>query len=79
MDYQAIYFGIIRQDDLIRAVGCLERYKRSPIDLTNIQEFEIQNDPYILELKKTIIKYNTKIKGKGYSIFKTAENIRLYE
>jgi hypothetical protein len=36
IDYQVIYLSIIRQDNLVQAVGCLEYYKRSLIDLTNI-------------------------------------------
>jgi hypothetical protein len=79
VDCQAIYLGTTRRDDLVRAVGRLERHERAPTDLTDVQEFEIQNDPRILELKETITKYGAKIKGEGYSTFKAAEGTGLYE
>jgi hypothetical protein len=36
IDYKAIYLGTIRLDNLVQAVGRLERYKQAPTYLTNL-------------------------------------------
>lgn len=35
-DCQAIYLGATRRDDLIRAVGRLERHDQAPTELTDV-------------------------------------------
>jgi hypothetical protein len=40
-DTLAIYLGTILYDDLIKAVGHLERYKDTPVRLTDTQKHEI--------------------------------------
>jgi hypothetical protein len=78
VDCQAIYLGTTRRDDLVRAVGRLERHEQAPAHLTDLQEFEIAIDPRIVELKESLAKYGAKIKGRGYSTFKAAEGTKLF-
>jgi hypothetical protein len=78
-DCQAIYLGTTRRDDLIQAVGRLERHEQAPTSLTDVQEFEIKNDPRIVELCESLAKHGAKIKRRGYSTFKAAEGTGLYE
>ncbi|CZS99473.1 uncharacterized protein RAG0_07805 [Rhynchosporium agropyri] len=72
-DCQAIYLGTTRREDLIRAVGRLERYDDAPDKLNDIQKKEISNYLYILKKVKARKDYVLKIKADGYSIIKAAK------
>ena len=49
-DCQAIYLGTTRRDDLICAVGRLERHDQAPTKLTDDQKQGIWNHPDIVKL-----------------------------
>ncbi|KAH6712114.1 hypothetical protein BKA61DRAFT_644467 [Leptodontidium sp. MPI-SDFR-AT-0119] len=74
-DCQAIYLGTTRREDLIRAVGRLERYDDAPDKLSDTQKKEISNYPYILKKVKARKSYVLKIKEDGYLIIKAAKEV----
>ncbi|TGO07583.1 hypothetical protein BTUL_0262g00010 [Botrytis tulipae] len=78
-DCQAIYLGSTRREDLIRAVGRLSRHERAPSNLTDVQKFEISQDPDILQLIQKRKESIRKIKARGYPTIKAAANTRWYE
>jgi hypothetical protein len=78
-DCQAIYLGTTRRDDLIRAVGRLERHEQAPTALTDVQKFDIQNHPDVVKLVELREKYVRKIKRRGYPTIKAAEGTLWYE
>ncbi|KAF7894704.1 uncharacterized protein EAF01_010154 [Botrytis porri] len=78
-DCQAIYLGSTRREDLIRAVGRLSRHERAPSNLTDIQKFEISQDPDILQLIQKREESVQNIKARGYSTIKAAAKTRWYE
>lgn len=78
-DCQAIYLGTTRRDDLIRAVGRLERHDQAPIELTDAQKQEIWNHPDIVKLIRVRERYATKIKKRGYPTIKAAEDTLWYK
>jgi hypothetical protein len=78
-DCQAIYLGATRRDDLIRAVGRLERHDQAPTELTDVQKQEIWNDPDIVKLIRVRERYAAKIKKSGYSTIKAAKGTSWYE
>jgi hypothetical protein len=61
-DTLAIYLGTTRRDDLIQAVGHLERYEEALDRLTDIQKHEIWNDMEIVSLLCRRERYTVKIK-----------------
>ncbi len=78
-DCQAIYLGTTRRDDLIRAVGRLERHEQAPPALTDVQKFEIQNHPDVVKLVKLREKYVGKMKKHDYPTIKAAKGTSWYE
>jgi hypothetical protein len=78
-DCQAIYLGTTRRDDLIRAVGRLERHEQAPTALTDVQKFEIQNHPDVVKLVKLREKYVGKMKKHDYPTIKAAMGTLWYE
>ncbi|KAG0645145.1 hypothetical protein D0Z07_9226 [Hyphodiscus hymeniophilus] len=78
-DCQAIYLGSTRRDDLIRAVGRLERHEQAPVELTDAQKEEIWKHPDIVKLIRVRERYATKIKKRGYSTIKAAVNTSWYK
>jgi len=78
-DCQAIYLGTTRRDDLVRAVGRLERHEQAPTFLTDAQKFEIKNHPDVVALIELRDRYGEKIKGRSYSTFKAAKKTSLGE
>jgi hypothetical protein len=54
-DCLAIYLGTTRRDDLVQAVGRLERHSRAPDDLNDVQKAEIRNhlDAWIGTLRRS--------------------------
>ena len=77
-DTLAIYLGTPRRDDLIRAVGQLERHEEAPDRLTDAQKDEIWDDPEIVELLEEREKYSAKIKKCGYPTIKAAKGTKYY-
>jgi hypothetical protein len=73
-DCLAIFLGTTRRDDLVRAVGRLERHSRAPHDLNDAQRAEIRNHPELIELPRCRERYTAKIKRCGYQ---TEESRRL--
>ncbi|PVH68523.1 hypothetical protein DL98DRAFT_522703 [Cadophora sp. DSE1049] len=78
-DCQAIYLGTTRREDLIRAVGRLERHDDAPDKLSDTQKEEISNHPYILKKVKARKSYALKIKEDGYSTIKAAKGTFWYK
>jgi hypothetical protein len=78
-DCQAIYLGTTRREDLIRAVGRLERHDGAPDKLSDRQKKEISNHPYILEKVKARKSYILKMKEDGYATIKAAKGTLLYK
>ncbi|KAH6704086.1 hypothetical protein BKA61DRAFT_416761, partial [Leptodontidium sp. MPI-SDFR-AT-0119] len=78
-DCQAIYLGTTRREDLIRAVGRLERHDDAPDKLNDTQKKEISNHPYILKKVKARKSYALKIKEDGYATIKAAEGTFWYK
>ena len=56
-DYQAIYLGSTRRDDLIRAVSRLAHHERAPKHLIDVQKFEISRHPDLLDLIRKRARY----------------------
>ena len=77
-DTLAIYLGAPRRDDLIQAVGHLERHEEAPDKLTNDQWREIWNNPKMVHLVKKREKYAAKIKVCGYTTIKAAKGTKNY-
>ena len=77
-DTLAIYLGAPRRDDLIQAVGHLERHEEAPDKLSNDQRREIWNDPKMVRLVKKREKYAAKIKDCGYTTIKAAKGTKNY-
>jgi hypothetical protein len=73
-DCQAIYLGTTRRDDLIHAVGRLERHDQAPTELTDIQKSEIKKDVDVIRLIRDRKRYAAKIKKEGYSTIKESKN-----
>jgi hypothetical protein len=61
-DCLAIYLGTTRHDDLVRAVGRLERHSGALDDLNDVQKDKIRNDPEIVRLVRRRVRYTAKIK-----------------
>ncbi|PVH68439.1 hypothetical protein DL98DRAFT_217496 [Cadophora sp. DSE1049] len=78
-DCQAIYLGTTRREDLIRAVGRLERHDDAPNKLNEVQKKEISNHPYILKKVQARKRYARKIKEDGYSTIKAAKDTYWYK
>ncbi|KAH6667438.1 hypothetical protein B0J14DRAFT_447735, partial [Halenospora varia] len=78
-DCQAIYLGTTRRDDLIRAVGRLERHDQAPTELTDVQKRDIWNHPGVVKLVQDRQRYATKIKKRGYSTIKAATGTSLHK
>ncbi|CZT52687.1 uncharacterized protein RSE6_14042 [Rhynchosporium secalis] len=78
-DCQAIYLGTTRREDLIRAVGRLERHDDAPDKLTNAQKEEISKDQYILKKIQDRKGYVLKIKEEGYATIKAAKDTFWYK
>ncbi|PVH71727.1 hypothetical protein DL98DRAFT_367011, partial [Cadophora sp. DSE1049] len=72
-DCQAIYLGTTRRDDLIRAIGRLERHEEAPDKLNNEQKLEISNNPEVVALIASRKRYAEKIKRQGYITIKDAK------
>ena len=77
-DTLAIYLSTPRRDDLIRAVGQLERHKEAPDRLTDVQKREIWNDTEIVSLLHHRERYAAKIK-KDYPTIKAAKGTKYFE
>jgi hypothetical protein len=78
-DYQAIYLGTTRRDDLVRVVSRLERYDQAPTELTDIQKSEIKKDRDVIRLIRVRERYVAKIKKEGYSTIKESKNTLWYK
>jgi hypothetical protein len=78
-DCQAIYLGSTRREDLIRAIGRLERYEGAPDKLTDVQKREILNHPDIVKCIRDRERYAAKIKKRGYSTLKAAKDTLWYK
>lgn len=78
-DCQAIYLGTTRRDDLIRAVGRLERHEQAPDKLTDVQKREILNHPDVVRFIRVRERYAAKIKKGGYSTIKAAKDTSWYK
>jgi hypothetical protein len=74
-DCQAIYLGVVPQDDLVRRVGQLYRDLRAPTALTEAQRLEVRNDAKLLRLRQKRDKVAKRIE-KHYSTIKAAEGTR---
>jgi hypothetical protein len=62
-DVLAIFLGAPRRDDLIRAVGRLERHEMAPDRLNKAQQKEITNDPDLVSLIKCRDEINSRGSG----------------
>jgi len=71
-DCQAIYLGTTRREDVIRAVGRLERHNDAPDKLNETQKEEIRNHPSIIKKVQARNEYANIIKQNGYSTIKAA-------
>jgi hypothetical protein len=78
-DCLAIYLGTTRRDDLVRAVGRLERHEKAPDDLNDAQKGEIRNDPDMAKLIRRRERYAKRIKNCGYLTIKAAKGTKLFE
>jgi hypothetical protein len=79
VDCQAIYLGTTRRDDLVRAVGRLERHEGAPKHLTDAQKLKNRNDPGMVELRESVARLGRKIKSRGYTTFKAAAGTGLHD
>jgi hypothetical protein len=61
-DCLAIFLGTTRRDDLVRAVGRLERHSGALDDLNNAQKDEIRNYLELIQLARCRERYAAKIK-----------------
>jgi hypothetical protein len=77
-DTLAIYLGTTPRDDLIKAVGHLERHEDAPVRLTDAQKREIWNDPEVVSLLRCRERYAAKIKGQGYATIKAAVGTKYF-
>ncbi|PVH70401.1 hypothetical protein DL98DRAFT_136727 [Cadophora sp. DSE1049] len=78
-DCQAIYLGSTRRDDLIRAVGRLICHERAPKALTDVQKFEISQDPKLLELIEERAQCVRDLKDDGFPTIKSAKETKWFE
>jgi hypothetical protein len=78
-DTLAIYLGTTRRDDLIQAVGHLERHEEAPDRLTDAQKREILNNPEIVSLIRRRARCAAKIKQCGYPTIKAAKGTKYFE
>jgi hypothetical protein len=78
-DCLAIFLGTTRRDDLLRAVGRLERHSGAPDDLNDAQRAEIRNHPELIELARCRERYVAKIKQYGYLTMKAAKGTKWFE
>jgi hypothetical protein len=76
-DCQGIYLGTPRREDVVRAVGRLERYEGAPDKLTEDQKNEIKNDHKIVKWICDRGRYAREIK-QDYSTIKAAKGTLLY-
>ena len=77
-DTLAIYLGTTPRDDLIKAVGHLERHEDAPVRLTDAQKREIWNNPEVVSLLRYRESYAAKIKQQGYATIKAAEGTKYF-
>jgi hypothetical protein len=77
-DTLAIYLGTTPRDDLIKAVGHLERHEDAPVRLTDMQKREIWNDPQVVSLLRCRERYAAKIRKQGYATIKAAEGTKYF-
>jgi hypothetical protein len=77
-DTLAIYLGTTRRDDLIQAVGHLERHEEAPDRLTDVQKREIWNDTEMVSLLRRRERYAAKIK-QDYPTIKAAKGTKYFE
>jgi hypothetical protein len=75
-DYQAIYLGSIRRDDLIRAVGRLICHERAPKALTDVQKFKISRHLKLLKLIEERAQCVQELKDHGYPTIKAAKKTK---
>jgi hypothetical protein len=78
-DCQAIYLGSTRRDDLIRAVGRLICHENAPKALTDVQKFEISQDPKLLELIEERAQCVRDLKDHGFPTIKSAKKTKWFE
>jgi flagellar basal body rod protein FlgG len=76
-DTLAIYLSTTPRDDLIKAVGHLERHEDAPVRLTDTQKREIWNNPEVVSLRCRE-RYAAKIKQQGYTTIKAAEGTKYF-
>jgi Protein of unknown function (DUF3435) len=78
-DCLAIFLGTTRRDDLVRAVGRLERHSGAPDELNDVQKDEIRNHPELIELARCRKRYAAKIRQCGYPTIKAAKGTKWFE
>jgi hypothetical protein len=76
-DVLAIFLGTPRRDDLIRAVGRLERHEMAPDGLDKAQQEEIRNDPAVISLTRCRDEIVAQIKS-AYPTIKAAKGTQLF-
>ncbi|KAI9719521.1 MAG: hypothetical protein M1828_006150 [Chrysothrix sp. TS-e1954] len=78
-DLQSIYFGTTSQTTLIEAISRigLSRDKRAPTGISSEKEFELKNDPSLLELKNRRERCRAKMRGR-YGTVKASEGTKWY-
>ena len=77
-DVLAIFLGTPRRDDLVRAVGRLERHEMAPDRLDKVQQEEIRNDPELISLTRCREEIVTQIK-RAYPTIKAAKGTELFK
>jgi hypothetical protein len=77
-DVHAIFIGIPRRNDLIRAVGRLERHKMALDRLNEAQQKEVTNDPKLVPLTKRRDELKALVKSEGYPTMKAAHGTDMF-
>jgi hypothetical protein len=78
-DIHAIFLGTPRRDDLIRAVGRLERHEMAPDVLNKAQQKEVMDDLVLVGLTKCRDELKAQAKSVGYPTMKAAKGTELFE
>ncbi len=79
-DFQSIIFGTPAEEELIQRVSemGISRDEGAPIELTDEQKLEVQNNPQLVKLKKEREYYTQKIESRGFRPISAAKGTRLY-
>ncbi|KAF2726606.1 hypothetical protein EJ04DRAFT_391195, partial [Polyplosphaeria fusca] len=80
-DFQSIYFGTLKQEELIRSVASMSisRDRRAPTELNDKQLDEVRNHPNLVALRVERTRYKEQLYAQDYYPLAAAKGTDLYK